>query len=102
MLRFATKSWRNVDFFDKDGARMLAAMGCSGKVPGGLGPDDLDAALEALQAAVAAAERRREETGEDQDQDDDTVVAPKSRALPLIELLDSAIRHEAYVTWERY
>ena len=99
MLRFTTESFRDVTFFDKDGEAMLSAMGCSGRVPGAMRPDDLTAALASLRSAVQVAHALAQHA-EDEEDADEMAVTPRSRAQPLIEMLETAIEHGDFVAWD--
>jgi len=102
MLRFSTESFRDVTYFDSDGERMLEGMGCSGRVPGALKPEDLPQALERLRAAVSAAEKAEStDDGEDEESEDPPQIGFRQRVNPLLELLAAAIAAEDHVTWRR-
>jgi hypothetical protein len=73
-------------------------MGHSGTVPGALLAEDVPKALQRLEAAIEAEKQLPEP--EAQDEDDEPTVSLPQRALPLIELLRSAVKAECNVMWD--
>jgi len=79
---------------------LLKMMGHSGTVPSAILPDDIPAAIERLEAALASSSK----PPSDSDNDDDQTEAPISvgqRAFPLLELLRNAARENCSVMWDR-
>ena len=102
MLRFSTESFRDVTYFDGDGDRMLEAMGCSGRVPGALSPEDLPGALKRLRAAISAQEATQPEGAEEAGEDEaEPKINLARRMAPLVELLEAAVAADDHVTWRR-
>jgi hypothetical protein len=75
-------------------------MGHSGTVPGVLLAEDVEAALERLEAAVAADEQLPEPGESAQGEDDEPAVSLPHRALPLIELLRAAAKAKCNLMWD--
>ena len=98
LITFKTKAYANITMFGDVGTRMLEMMDFGSTVPGAIRPEDLPAALENLETALAKLPRQEEATGEDED--GQPRVGLHTRAAPLIELLRAAIADEAYVRWE--
>ena len=98
LITFKTKAYANITMFGEVGTRMLEMMDFGSTVPGAIRPEDLPAALENLENALAKLPRQAESAGEDDD--DQPRVELHTRAVPLIELLRAAIADEAYVRWE--
>ena len=103
LVTFKTEAHANITMFGDVGVALIKLMGHSGTVPGALMPEDVPAALERLEAAVAAApeatldpEGPRHGDGES----DEPRVSLAHRALPLIELLKDAAARQKYVMWE--
>lgn len=82
--------------------RLLKLMGHSGAVPSAILPDDIPAALERLRAGLATAENAgsEEDSSVDDDERDEPAVDLRTRAFPLIELLEAAAREQTPVSWE--
>ena len=98
LIRFDTKSGTITTFGDV-GKQLLRLMGQSGDVPGALRAADIPAAVNQLKTALAQEtdppkqDPRAEDGGE-------TPVGLKTRALPLIELLERAASRGDDVLWE--
>jgi hypothetical protein len=80
--------------------RLLKLMGHSGTVPSALLAEDVQAALERLEAAVEAGEQLPEPEENAQRDDDEPAVSLPHRALPLIELLKAAAKAKCNVMWD--
>jgi hypothetical protein len=80
--------------------RLLKLMGHSGTVPSALLAEDVQAALERLEAAVEAGEQLPEPDESAQREDDEPAVSLPHRALPLIELLKAAAKAKCNVMWD--
>ncbi len=100
IVTFKTKRYSNITMFGDVATRLLKLMGHSGTVPGAITAEDVPAALARLRAGV------EEHGGEvasapPRDEDDrQPTVRLAQRALPLIELLESAVANEADVMWD--
>jgi len=95
LVTFSTKYYADITMFGDVGITMLKMMGLSDTVPSALLADDVPAALDKLKAAVAAVPSP--EQGNDEDE---PPVNLSSRALPLIELLSSAVKEGSDVMWK--
>jgi hypothetical protein len=99
LVTFKTKRYSNITMFGDVAVRLLQLMGHSGTVPGAVTAEDVPAALAKLRAGLA--EHGQEVVGQTRDADrDEPRIDLAHRAVPLIELLESAIRNEADVMWE--
>ena len=82
---------------------LLRLMGMSGSVPGALLAADIPAALERLRQGVASAPAdpapERGNAGNEGD-DDGPAVNLRTRAFPLVELLEAAARARCEFIWE--
>ena len=100
LVTFKTKRYSNITMFGEVATRLLKLMGHSGTVPGAITAEDVPAALARLRAGI------QEHGGEvasppPRDEDDrQPTVHLEQRALPLIELLESAVANEADVMWD--
>jgi hypothetical protein len=109
LVTFKTKRYSNITMFGDVAVRLLQLMGHSGTVPGAISAADVPAALARLRAGLAdhgkevVGQKRDADDDRDADEDDDDRKAPKidlaHRAVPLLELLESAIANEADVMW---
>jgi hypothetical protein len=101
LVTFSTPVYANITMFGDVAIRLLKLMGHSGTVPGALLAEDVQPALERLQAGVRAeaAESGPEEPAEDDD--GEPIVSLSHRALPLIELLAAAAKANRNVMWDK-
>ena len=98
LVTFKTKAYADITMFGDIGKQFLVMMGCSGAVPGALKPEDLPAALENLETALARIPQKVEPAGDDDD--DQPRVGLHTRAGPLLDLLRAAIADDTHVSWE--
>jgi len=80
---------------------LLRLMGHSGTVPGAILAEDVQSALERLVAAIQVEQQLPgPETSWDEDEDEPD-VSLSHRALPLIELLEAAVKTKCNVMWDK-
>ncbi len=104
LVTFRTNAYANITMFGDVAIRLLKLMGHSGTVPSAILADDVPAALERLKAAIAADKAAGADTAAAGTQGDDAEEPPVSlanRALPLIELLEAAVKRKSDVMWDR-
>lgn len=85
---------------------LLKAMGHSGTVPGAILAADLPAALAGLRQGLDALAQappppRPEDAEEDDEREREPPVTLRMRALPLIDMLETAIARNSDLMWER-
>ena len=109
LVTFRTKAYADITMFGDVAKQLLALMGHSGTIPSAIQAEDVPAALERLEAAMAqrrdadaaeaaeadAAEQERRRSGDDAPRK----VTLSQRAVPLIELLRAAAAKKTDVTW---
>jgi hypothetical protein len=99
LVTFRTKHYANITMFGDVAVRLLRLMGHTGTVPSALLAADVPAALERLRAGLA--EHGTEVVGERADEDsEEPDIDLARRAVPLIELLESAVKFQADVMWD--
>lgn len=107
IVTFRTEAHADILMFGDIAVQLLKLMGHSGTVPGALLAEDVPAALERLQAALAVqpeAPPEKPDRVDDDDDDNDESECPvpfAHRALPLIELLAAAATAHCNVMWDR-
>lgn len=104
LVRFRSRASGNITMFGDVAVKLLKLMGRTGKVPGAIMPEDILAALQQLKLALSeygtqAPQERNEEQDEPADFIDEPVSLP-TRAIPLIELLESSLAEDVGVMWE--
>jgi hypothetical protein len=97
LVTFKAKSSGDVTQFGSVALTLLKMMGRNSKVPGALYAEDVPAALSALQSAI---NELPDEPPTPDDESDEPAVSMKNRALPLIQLLSSAVEAECGVSWQ--
>lgn len=101
LVTFSTPVYANITMFGDVAIRLLKLMGHSGTVPGALLAEDVQPALERLQAGVKLAEAPPGSEGAAEGEDGERVVSLAHRALPLIELLAAAAKANRNVMWDK-
>jgi hypothetical protein len=97
LVTFTTEAYADITMFGDVGLAMLKLMGHSATVPGAIRAEDVPAALERLTAAIATAPATAPTAGKEADE---PLVSLRSRALPLIKLLQAAAKDGAFVSWK--
>jgi hypothetical protein len=103
LVTFTCKAYADITMFGNVAASLLRLMGHSGTVPGALLAHEVPQALERLRTGIAAhGDTPAPASDEDSDrEEDEPVVRLSQRALPLIELLEAAVKYECDVMWDR-
>ncbi|WP_324780885.1 DUF1840 domain-containing protein [Thiobacillus sedimenti] len=103
LVTFTCKAYADITMFGEVALTMLKMMGHSPTVPGAILAEDVPAALERLEGAIAAVRQAEMTTAPKKAPSDDADEVPVSlahRALPLIELLTAAARQRCDVMWK--
>ncbi len=96
LVTFKTDSYPDITMFGDSARQMITLMGHSDTVPGAILAADVPAALARLQAGLSAEPVVAATT----DDNDDEPVSLSTRALPLVELLQSAAAQNSDVLWD--
>ena len=99
LVTFSCPAYSDITMFGDVAVRLITLMGHSGKVPGALLAEDVQAALARLESAVHAEEASTPEENAE-GEDDERAVSLLHRALPLVELLGAAAKAECNVMWD--
>lgn len=104
LYRFKSKAAGDVVMLEPNGKQVLEILGKDPAHPGIILPEQLPAAVAALQAAVAQAEaeqaRKKQEaqaSGDDEPEPDR--ISLRTRVAPFIDLLQHSIRENTEVVW---
>ena len=102
LIKFkTTASYPEITMFGEVALKLLKMMGRSGKVPSALSADDIPAALASLRKGVADADANLEDQPpHEEEEGEERRVSMHNRALPLIEMLETAEREDVPVMWE--
>ncbi len=98
LITFKTKSYANITMFGDVATKMLEMMGYGTSVPGAIISDDVPQALSNLRSSLESVMEVVEPAGDADD--DQPAVSLHTRAVPLVNLLQSAIDDENHVRWE--
>ena len=103
LVTFTSKAYADITMFGNVAVSLLKLMGHSGTVPGALVAAEVPQALESLRAGVAAHGDTPAPASDDESdrEEDEPVIRLSQRALPLIELLEAAVKDECDVMWDR-
>ncbi|KTD53211.1 hypothetical protein Lsan_3621 [Legionella santicrucis] len=95
LVTFHTDAYEDITYFADIAKSLLSLMGHSGAIPGAIKSEDLPEALLNLQSGL----KKEEKTVED-DEENDEEISLKKRAIPLIGLLQAAIKKDKDVLWD--
>jgi hypothetical protein len=99
LVTFSSPAYADITMFGDVAVRLIKMMGHSGTIPSALLAEDVQPALEKIEAALkkqAALQEPEESSGED----DEDYVSLVHRAMPLIELLKASAADECNVMWD--
>ncbi len=101
LVTFSCKAHENISMFGNVALKLLNLMGNSGGVPGAILADDVPDALALLQQAMAKEKQTSGKGKASDDEDNEPEVSLVNRAIPLIALLQDAVKHHCNVMWDR-
>jgi hypothetical protein len=100
MITFNCDAYENISYFNEVANSLLTLMGHSGTVPGALKAEEVPKALSNLQKGLGKHEKNT--TGsfsQNNDDENEPQIDLAKRAIPLINLLQAAIKKESDVLW---
>ncbi|CAL1240861.1 conserved protein of unknown function [Candidatus Methylocalor cossyra] len=97
LVTFESKVGR-VTLFGDVAVQLIRMMGRSGTVPSALLAADIPEALAQLRRALEAADT---EAPQDEEDDEDARVTLRTRAFPLLRLLEDSAKHRCDVLWDQ-
>lgn len=102
-ITFKSKHAPDILMFESIALQLIKSMGHNGTVPGAIAAEDIKAALKRLEQTLANPDTRRRESGDDAEESEDREprVSMSHRALPLLNMLKSAIKEGDYIIWDR-
>jgi len=102
LIKFkTTASYPEITMFGEVALKLLKMMGRSGKVPSAINAEDIPAALQSLRRGIADADEALEDQPpHEEEEGEERRVSMHNRALPLIEMLETAAREDVPVMWE--
>lgn len=99
LVTFSTSRYSDIMLFGDVAKQLLQLMGHSGTIPGAILADDVPKALQGLQQGLTSA-TSPESTEQTEAEAEPIHISLNKRALPLIELLQSAIQNHSDVMWK--
>lgn len=99
LVTFRCKAYADITMFGDVAVKLLKMMGHSGTVPGAMMPEDIPAALDKLQTALQ--HQQQPPAMERKDGDDEPPVSLSHRAMPLIALMNAALKADTEVMWDK-
>ena len=99
LVTFTCDAHENITLFGDVAIRLLKMMGQSGTVPSALLAENVSAALAQLQQSIDQEKKTRSLQPSKNTSEDDDEVSIVHRALPLIELLQYALKQKCNVMW---
>ncbi len=103
LIRFTSDMAGHFIMLGDNALPLLRLMGMSGRDQGAVSGEDLQQALQTLQAGLQRATELAARPAQDNEDDEDEDAVPVSlqrRALPLLEMLQRAAREDGYVMWQ--
>jgi hypothetical protein len=101
LITFKTPAYADITMFGDVAKALIKMMGHSGSIPGAILAEDVPAALAKLRAAVEHNPDAPLNPHRDDDTSSGESVSLSKRALPLLELLEAAVRDEKNVMWDQ-
>lgn len=95
MIIFKTKHHPDISMFDQSALSLIRLMGHSETVPGALTDEEVEQAYQTLKAALSS------QAAQSGNSWDDNSVSLSHRGAPLLELLETAMRENEHVIWEK-
>ncbi|PWY54142.1 DUF1840 domain-containing protein [Legionella qingyii] len=95
LITFHTDAYEDITYFADVAKRLLSLMGHSGTTPGAIKSENLPEALERLQAGL-----NKEKKVVEEDDENESEISLSKRAVPLISLLQAAIKKDKDILWD--
>lgn len=95
-VTFTSDAYENITYFASVARQLITLMDHSGAIPGAIKAADLPLALSNLQHGLAQREGARSSSSAD---DDEPEISLAKRAVPLIHLVEAAIKNNCDVLW---
>lgn len=99
LMTFRCNAYADITMFGEIGLQMVAMMGHSESTSGAIKAEGIPQALSKLKAALDS-KKGTEDVPDDSDDQGEPAVSLANRAVPLIEMLEAAVKQECDVMWE--
>ena len=101
LVIFSTKAHENITMFGDIAIQLIKMMGHSETVPGAILAEDVAQAYDNLNKALRH-QNNQPSAINPEDEENDVEVSIDHRALPLLGLLQSAMKQKSNVMWDSY
>lgn len=101
LITFQSKSYANITMFGDVAIALIKLMGHSGKVPGAILAEDIPAALAKLEQGLQANATNEQNTQKPDSDEREAPISITTRAFPLIEMLNAAMKENCSVMWDK-
>lgn len=98
-ITFSTDAYENITYFNDVAKQLLLLMGHSGTVPGALKSNEIPGALSKLQRGLGM-DKQTNPSNQGYNDDNEPEIHLAKRAVPLINLLQAAIKKNCDVLWD--
>jgi hypothetical protein len=102
LITFKSHAYENITFFEQVAHQLLSLMGHSGIVPGALKAEEVAQALANLQRGIAKEAQRPSpvnNAARGDEYEDEPTVSLSNRAIPLVNMLQAALKKNCDVIW---
>ncbi|CEG57949.1 DUF1840 domain-containing protein [Legionella fallonii] len=96
MITFSCDAYENISYFNDVAKSLLSLMGHSGAVPGALTAEEVSEALSNLQQGLG---RDKTNSAQKDTDDEEPQISLRKRAVPLISMLEAAVKKKCDVMW---
>ncbi|PSW59487.1 DUF1840 domain-containing protein [Photobacterium kishitanii] len=105
LVTFSSKDHGNITMFGDMAQSLITMMGFTTKIPGAIRAEDVASALVNLEKNIELAQQQQishqdKQQAIDDEDEKEPEIGIAVRAVPLIDLLKSAIAAKSYVMWE--
>ncbi len=99
MITFSSDAYENISYFSDVAKSLLSLMGHSGTVPGAFKAGEVPHALSSLQRGLGQDKNKTSPSPQDNDDENEPQIGLAKRAIPLINMLQAAIKKNCDVMW---
>jgi len=100
LVTFSCDAHENITMFGDVARRLLVMMGHSGTLPSAILSEDVPEALSRLRQGITEEKMQAAPAPSAVDEDDNDQVSLAHRAIPLIALLEDAVKAQCNVMWK--
>ncbi|MCL9683401.1 DUF1840 domain-containing protein [Legionella maioricensis] len=99
MITFSCDAYENISYFSDVAKSLLSLMGHSGTVPGAFKAEEIPAALSSLQRGLGQDKNKINPSSQADEDENEPQIGLAKRAIPLINMLQAAIKKDCDVMW---